>query len=208
MIWNIAATLLLLLNQVQGHGYMVEPRSRNLRANQDAGALYESTPQGLNNRIGPNNQCGVPQEGDAGGTKNYDRPLASNRAPLPWQSQATYQQGSTITIRLYLKASHSFPNPGYFEFYACPRNQPLTEACFKQNRLTVVQGTSQVRRGNSWDANAPQDHELRVQLPSHLTGDVLIQWVWINTNSGRIPTVDPSGVEKFWKIKIGRASRV
>jgi len=202
MIWNIAATLLLLLNQVQGHGYMTEPRSRNYRARPDQEGswsdgnrpLMEYNSDALNNHINPVNQCGIPQQGDEWGLRNYDIPRAGNRQPLSWQSQATYQQGSIITIKLHLTASHSFPhpNPGYFEFYACPRNQQLTEACFKQYPLKFEQDmlygqtSPRVIRNFSWnDANKPQNHEYRMRLPSGLTGDVLIQWVWINTNSGR-----------------------
>jgi predicted carbohydrate-binding protein with CBM5 and CBM33 domain len=208
MIWNIVGSLLLLLNHVQGHGKMIEPRSRNWRAHssQEGAGLWvndgnrplvEYTPQGLNNAQGwVRSQCGVPQEG---GNINYDRPLASNGQPLPWRSQATYTQGSTITIKLSLDAPHNNWNPGYFEFYACPRNQPLTEACFKQYPLTFVQDrlygqpSAKVIKGNG----SPQNYEYVMRLPSGLTGDVLIQWVWINTNSGTINTIDGPSVEKF-----------
>lgn len=217
MIWNIAATLLLFLNHVQGHGHMVEPKSRNYRAWKDGAEswvndgnrpLKENTPQGLNNAAGRAwSQCGIPQEG---GSINYERPLASNGQPLSWQSQATYTQGSTITIKLALTAPHNNWNPGYFEFFACPRNQPISEACFKQNPLTFVQdklygnqrafATPQAPAQWAFDGfgNSYYNYEYLMKLPSGLTGDVLIQWVWTNTNSGRINTVDPSGVEKFW----------
>ena len=226
MIWNIAGTLLLLLNQVQGHGHMIEPKSRNYRAWRE-GAEWsnnanvpkkEYTPQGLNNAKGQSwSQCGIPQDTPAQGyTRNYDSPLAANGQPLSWKSQATYQQGSTITIKLALTVPHNNWNPGYFEFYACPRNQALTEACFKQNRLTFVQDKlygenrafATTKAPGQWpfdgfNANDPKypfyyNYEYLVKLPSGLSGDVLIQWVWTNTNSGGISTVDPSGVEKFW----------
>jgi len=222
MIWNMAATLLLLLNHVQGHGHMVEPKSRNYRAWKD-GAEWsdnanvpkkEYTPQGLNNAKGQmRSQCGIPQQG---GNINYDRPLAANWQPLSWQSQATYQQGATITVKLALTAPHNNWNPGSFAFYACPRNQALTEQCFKNNPLTFVQdklyGENRAyastrapgqRPFDGFDARDPQypyyhNYEYLMKLPSGLTGDVLIQWVWTNDNSGPINTVDPSGVEKFW----------
>jgi predicted carbohydrate-binding protein with CBM5 and CBM33 domain len=211
MIWNIAATLLLLLNQVQGHGHMVEPKSRNYRAWTD-GAEWsnnanvpkkEYTPQGLNNARGQMwSQCGIPQDIETvkpGYTRNYDSPLAANGQPLSWQSQATYQRGATITVKLAITVNHS---PGYFEFYACPRNEPLTEACFKRNPLTFrgdrLYGnqrpiaTSQAPSVGPFDRfyHNYHNYEYLMELPINLTGDVLIQWVWINTASG--------WGEKFW----------
>ena len=184
---------------------MVEPKSRNYRAwlerdNWGNGnrPAPEYTPQGLNNAAGTMmwSQCGIPQQG---GNINYDRPLTANGQPLSWQSQATYQRGAIITVKLALTVNHS---PGYFEFYACPRNQPLTEACFKQNPLTFrgdrlygnqrAIATSQAPSVWPFDGfyHNYHNYEYLMQLPSGLTGDVLIQWVWINTASG--------WGEKFW----------
>ena len=216
MFWSITTTLLLLLNQVQGHGVMYEPKSRNYRAWKDVDwnncliatnecrtsnvPLKHSTPHGLNNAGNTvRSQCGVPQEGGL----NYDFPLAWDRSPLNWRSQAVYQQGSTISIKVGITAYHK----GYFEFYACPRNQPITEACFKQNPLTFVQdklyGTMKdsnfpVRASASplapmvWSNVSPastMNYEFLMKLPNGISGDALIQWIYVTDNG--------TG-ERFW----------
>jgi len=209
-----ALILLLLLHHVQGHGHMVEPKSRNYRAWKDVdwnnclinGAcntadvpLKEDTPQAMNNNGNTVvSQCGAKQ----GGGTNYDFPPAWNNQPLNWKSQAVYQPGSIITIKVAITAYHM----GFFEFYACPRNQALTQDCFNKNPLTFVADNLY---GAVKDSNYPvrayaspqaplvssadqpasvMKYEFQMKLPSGLpSGDALIQWIYYTANSCNPP---------------------
>jgi len=210
MIWTVATSLLLLLNYVKGHGHMIEPKSRNYRASVDVDwnnclingggcnnpnvPKKEDSPQSMNNNGGTvNSQCGAKQ----GGSTNYDFPPAWNGQPLNWQSQAVYSQGSIITTKVAITAYHK----GFFEFYACPRNQPNTEACFKQYPLTFVQdklygavkdNNYPMRAYASPLAASPMNFEFLMKLPNGLSGDVLIQWIYVTANS-----FNPPGYTKY-----------
>ena len=208
MFLKLGAALLLLVNHVKGHGHIMEPKSRNYRAWKD-GAEWgnnanvpkkEYTPQGLNNQMNTvSSQCGV---GQAGGV-NYDFPPAANGQSLTWQSQATYQQGATITVKIALTAYHR----GYFEFRACPRNQQNTQACFNKYPLTFVSDPkygTQKDNNNPMRAYAPNvasvyngdgfyapsmNYEFQMKLPSGLSGDALLQMIYYTDNG--------TG-ERFW----------
>ena len=203
MLLKIGAALLLLVSHVQGHGYMVEPKSRNYRAAVDVDwnnclvngggcnnanvPLKEDSPQSMNNNGNSvASLCGAKQ----GGGTNYDFPPAWNKQALNWQSQATYQQGATITVKIAMTVYHK----GFFEFYACPRNQANTQGCFNQYPLTFV---SDKLYGAVKDNNYPmrayasplatQNFEFLMKLPSNLSGDVLIQWIYYTANSCNPP---------------------
>jgi len=239
MFLSVAATLFLLLKHVQGHGHMVEPKSRNYRAWKDVDwnnclvngggcntldvPLKEDSPQSMNNNGNAVvSQCGAKQ----GGGTNYDSPPAWNSQSLNWQSQAVYQQGSTITVKIAMSAYHM----GFFEFYACPRNQQNTQACFNQNPLTfVADNLYGAVKDNNYPVRAyasPQaplvsstdqpasvmNYEFQMKLPSGLSGDVLLQWIYYTANSFNPPGYTqypfpwpngynnlPSGIgERFW----------
>jgi len=208
MISIIIALIALAVVHVHGHGQMIEPKSRNYRAFKDvdwndclvdgSGCRNPSVPKKdycphcmNNNGLTVVSQCGASQNG---GTPNYDFPPAWDGQALTWKSQAVYQQGSIITIKIGIASYHM----GFFEFYACPRNQPNTQDCFNQYPLTFVQDNLYgAVKDNSYPMRAYASplapsisaetysmyYEFLMKLPSGLSGDVLIQWVYYTANS-------------------------
>ena len=241
-MFKVSAIFLLLAIHVHGHGYMSEPKSRNYRAFKDVDwqqcLLYpskecntpyvpfkEDCPHCMNNNFNTvTSLCGAKQ----GGGANYDFPETWNGQTLGWKSQAVYQQGSTITVKAILSTFHM----GFFEFYACPRSQTQTQACFNQNPLTFVEDKI---NGAVKDTSYPMrayaspiapylsgeaggnSYEFLMKLPSNLSGDVFIQWIYYTANSCNPPgykqypfpwpngynnlqdcATNGSGGERFW----------
>lgn len=60
--------------------------------------------------------------------------MTTDFANLVTPIQATYSQGDTLTIKVYLTSNHG----GKFMFRICPRQTSLDEACFGTNYLTRV----------------------------------------------------------------------
>jgi len=123
-----AIVTLPFLIQVQGHGYMYEPPTRNFVANniglnsgsQAAVPPKEYCPHCLNQNAGV---CGITQDG----TTDYDLWLDSMGEPMPFVSQRTYQPGQIIEVRATLTANHA----GHAELRGCPVNdgEEVNQAC-------------------------------------------------------------------------------
>jgi len=58
--------------------------------------------------------------------------MVTNFAALVTPIQATYTQGGTVDLKVYLTSNHG----GKFMFRICPRQTNLDEACFGTNYLT------------------------------------------------------------------------
>merc|ERR1711862_156394 len=92
----------LISSKVEAHGYLKSPRSRNWVAQNDGvtkggpGAdgvpERDSCPHCLNSKLA-NNLCS--QGNDA---TLYDNWKDINGNPMPWDSQATYNEGEEITV--------------------------------------------------------------------------------------------------------------
>lgn len=94
--------------EVNGHGYLKSPRSRNWVAFEDGkesgGAgdpKKEYCPQCLN-RGGPLAACGIVEEAN----HNYDYPLSANGGSMPTNIQGYFAPASEIDIDVVLTAHH------------------------------------------------------------------------------------------------------
>ena len=201
----MATATMVLVDQVHGHGYMMEPKARNYYASaMEAGVWWcngsaacnsvpavEDTPQGMNGNNGGTSLCGVKQ-GDS--SRDYDHPKNYNGGDLQWMSQAMYNAGQEITIDIVLTAHHM----GHFEMYACG-DSVVTKECFENNPLEFV---SDNLYGAVKDVNYPQRayipptsvnaqyvnggmfYSYQMKLPQGVSGrQVLLQWRYYTANS-------------------------
>jgi len=190
--------LLYFSSEVNGHGYLKSPRSRNWVAKEDGrwsggGATtpqVETCPHCLNRN---SNTCGK------AGSNDYDYHTNALGGPMPKNIQALYNQGEEIDLESVLTAHHK----GHFTYKACPiqGDELPTQACFDSNPLTFVRDNLY---GAPPDPNYPDRayiplashpryvkdsagsyfHSHRYRLPANLAGQfVLIQWHYITGNS-------------------------
>lgn len=169
----------LLINETRAHGYLASPRSRNFVANQDG--LYEKR-EGVPEvpYVEYCHACLTRNAGVCGlsiHNRNYDDWLDSVGSPMPWISQATYEQGGIIRINTIIKAHHW----GHIEMSACPEGRASTQDCFDQHRLTFVQD---VAHGMPSDPKHPErgylslgeEFAMDFMLPDDVSGEnVLLQ---------------------------------
>ena len=207
--WPTPPLLLLLLviatiprrhMTANAHGYLVSPRSRNLRAYEDTvwwpqtelDPEPESCPHCLN-LGGTLARCGLTN------SRNYDTPRNALLGDMAPAIQETYSQGQVVTVKVSLTAVHG----GHFVFKGCPISpgEIPTQECFDAYPLTFV---NDLLHGANYDPNFPHrayvpprppnvgdedyvpdtysgqvvmDLSFMMQLPSDLFGDlVLIQW--------------------------------
>jgi len=124
--------LLTLVSHATSHGMVTSPRSRNWVAYQDGGSSGIGVPpnewcaQCLNRNTGV---CGKAT------TYDYDNWLDVQGTPMAWNAQATYVQGSIVTIEFRITAYHM----GHVEIKACPDGRASTQACFDEHPLVLVQ---------------------------------------------------------------------
>jgi hypothetical protein len=175
--------------EVQGHGHVIAPMSRNYYAtkesrwgNPDVEAgipLYQNTPQGLNQNTGI---CGKDQTG----ILDYDQWLDTQGNHMPWISQAEYEIGEDIVLDIKITAHHR----GHFSVKACPLGNDSTQECLDTYPLTFVED---VYYGMPKDDNYPvraylkenqNDYRMVYKLPDSLAGtEVVLQWVYWTANS-------------------------
>jgi len=189
-----------LVENVDGHGYMSEPLSRNYNAqlfgldwgNQPNVPAKEYCFHCLNTK-GPGSVCGTSESG-----VNYDNWLDSNGEPISWNSNGSiYGEGDIITINSFLTAHHT----GHMEARACPMGRGSTQECFDANVLEFVEDLAysmpkdedHPERGyyyGSSDFNN-EGFSMRFKLPEGLVGEeVLLQWWYITANSCYPPGYD------------------
>ena len=192
----VASGIALHSRRVEGHGYLVSPRSRNLLAYEETNWVSqtadnpepETCPQCLN-QGGSRARCGI------AGKHNYDAPRNALGGLMETNIQATYTQGQDIVMDVTLTAHHK----GHFVFSACPimHGEIPSQTCFDRHQLTFVEdlihdadfdpsyperayiapveGPEKVR--TNWRANGVANYSFKMRLPSDLYGDiVLIQW--------------------------------
>lgn len=179
-----AVSLLLssLLENVEGHGYMQTPRTRNRFAAEEGGngpgkPRTEYCPHCLNTKEA-HELCGH------GNTGSFDVWNDSTGNPMPWISQEIFEEGQTFRVDVELTTNHA----GHMELYACNMGRASTKECLESNPLTLVTPAN----GGPIDAKYPQRgyfspdyaHTFYYKLPSGLIGDeVLLQWKYITGNS-------------------------
>lgn len=172
----VLSLLLVFSPDAEAHGGLISPRSRN-RVARDKGS--ETSRQGVPkpeycwhclNRN--NGVCGK------AGNNDYDAWIDSVGKPMPWSSEATYQTGQVIQVKLELTANHW----GHFELHACPKGRQTTQSCLKQYPLEFVED---VRYKMPKDVNYPErayvsgdksKFTMKFRLPKNLSGsEVLLQ---------------------------------
>jgi len=209
---NISALIALtlsLVSNVNGHGYVTTPRSRQWVAAEDgewAGGAddlpaKENCPSCANTK-NANGYCGIVDNRD------YDNPLDSIGNPMVPQAQAIYTEGQIIDMEFVFTANHN----GHHVTYACPDFDNPTKECFQQYPLEFIEDISVQAYGTN--ANAPKDNNfphrgyvnpgashtrMRFKLPDGLTGNlVLLQWHWVTGNSCRSAGYDDYPFPAGW----------
>lgn len=192
-IWNyvLISNMYLAKFAVEGHGYLKSPRSRNWVAHEDGSDSWSGGAAGVPqkeycyhclNTKAADEICGV------GNANNYDEWLDMNGDPIPWNSQATYAEGETITVKSYLNTNHW----GHMDLYVCPDGSASTQACFEANPLEYISSTHNAPK----DENYPNrgyysgdiEFEMTYKLPMGVTGDeVMMQWRYVTGNSCMSP---------------------
>ena len=64
----------------------------------------------------------------------YDHWTDINGDPMPWNSQAVYNEGQEITVESVLTTNHA----GHMDMYICPEGDDSTQECLWNNPLTMV----------------------------------------------------------------------
>ncbi|XP_067944768.1 uncharacterized protein [Watersipora subatra] len=175
-----------LLSDVQGHGRLVDPPSRNAMwkygfPNKPNFNLNELNCGGSKNHWevqgGKCGLCGDPYQGprkhEAGYIGGYANGIIGR----------VYKEGQFIDVRVDITANHF----GWFEFSLCPSNgAPVTQQCFNQYKLADASGNTRHRlRLTGYKGTV----HFQLRLPANLVcSQCVIQWFWFAGNSrDRIP---------------------
>ena len=128
----------LVVSGVDGHGYLKSPRSRNWVAQEDGvntpGPQSSGKPEQdfcyhcLNSKA-THELCSY---GNA--VTSYDNWNDINGDPMPWISQAVYDEGDEIIVEAVLTTNHA----GHMDMYLCPDGNDSTQECLWANPATLV----------------------------------------------------------------------
>lgn len=181
---------------VHGHGYIVNPISRNYYSHlhglpspefdrvpgvPDAEYCYHC----LNTKKA-GSVCGTSEQGI-----DYDAWLDSTNNPMPWNHNGNiYQEGAIITFESYLQSHHT----GHLELKVCNKGRNCTQADFDTNPLEFVSDTlygmpkdeKYPHRGYYYGSQEFNDQAFRSKwkLPTNFRGEqVLLQWLYVTANS-------------------------
>jgi hypothetical protein len=198
---------------VDGHGYLMVPRSRNKFANdRGVGGQYDYCPNcknagGLANvkandvlggvwaRNFPETEKSLARHGLCGdnagqaellvGGKFYGNPAGGN-------VQATYTSGQSIDINIIITAHHM----GWFQFYLCDKGDELSQTCLNKYMLQRDQNDPSI---SPYDPKFPgryymiptcygeaksMNQTMRYKLPAGLACEhCVLQWYWVTANS-------------------------
>ena len=117
---------------------------------------------------------------------NYDNFIDSAGNPMPWNSQATYEEGQVITVKSHISTHHY----GHIEMRLCQNGEEPSLECMNEHVLEFVDDP---KYGAPRDPSNPShghlaeadklDYEMRFQLPTGVSGDkVLLQWKYVTAN--------------------------
>eukprot|EP00542_Grammatophora_oceanica_P004661 CAMPEP_0194065916 /NCGR_PEP_ID=MMETSP0009_2-20130614/85733_1 /TAXON_ID=210454 /ORGANISM="Grammatophora oceanica, Strain CCMP 410" /LENGTH=1128 /DNA_ID=CAMNT_0038718813 /DNA_START=91 /DNA_END=3477 /DNA_ORIENTATION=+ len=208
-----ALASLAVVSQVDGHGFMYTPRSRNFIAWQDG---VEGSQSGsykrehcedcLNTNVGnPLGYCGF-----SGNTQvDYTFPVDSVGQPMPWSMEIEYVEGQEIVIEHTYTAHHY----GHVEVSVCPLGSSSTWECLEDPNH-FLEFVSDELYGMPKDVNYPErgylkrraigdPYTMKFKLPVGVAGDeVLLRWHYITANSCL-----PAGYDAYfsWAISNGLA---
>jgi len=173
---------------------MYSPRSLNWRAHKD-GIEWGSEPGKTIKEYCYHclNVKDVDEVCGNSGTKNYDKFTDSMGNPMPWKTEATYEEGGIIQIKSHLAAHHY----GHCEIKACANVQDPTQECFDANPLTYVFDAGfaygapanplHPEYGHYSDAGKTH-YTHKFKLPTGLSGSkILLQYHYITANSCNPP---------------------
>lgn len=182
MLKQIQIILILsFLNEILGHGYMLDPINRASRWRKDG-----STPRDYNDNEGfcggfavqwntYGGKCGlcgdsfgdpIPRNHEIGGFFGRNTPIV-----------ATYRRGSTISVTAKITANHK----GYFYFRICNVDfEKESEACFERNKILISNGSPTY----PLPSTESKDYTLSIQLPSNLVCNrCVLQWTYVAGNN-------------------------
>lgn len=170
-----ALLLTLFVNEISGHGMMMDPVNRASRWRVDG-----STPRDYNDMEGFCGGFNV-QWGQNGGKcglcgDNYAdaRPRSHELGGRFGQGVIvkTYRQGQAISVKIKLTANHK----GYFYFRICNLDREAeSDACFERYNVMTSAGLN-------WplNSNESKDYDVQLQLPSNLScNHCVLQWTYV-----------------------------
>ena len=157
--------LALLLPSVMGHGFLAQPRARNVVFNSNFCPHCLNAGGSGATAKGAHGICGDPYDGprdhEEGGKYYSDEP------------QVTYRRGQDAEFKLVISANHH----GRFSFRICEytgsEKAALTEACLDENVLKMSAG-EQAPGKQYWYTgpnDPPREYTMKYKLPKDLTCD-------------------------------------
>ena len=138
----LSAILVLINPSVEGHGYMLTPRCRQVYAAEFGVGSWHSDSNTLPlpeycphcQLVGGQTYgvCGTREEGGRDYTFDW---VTGNGTPMPFISQGTYAPGGTILVESVFTANHE----GHIVVGICPNVANPTQECFDANQLEFVE---------------------------------------------------------------------
>lgn len=190
LVLYLAAAVNLFSISIEAHGYLKTPRSRNWIGYEDGvvaqgpgsiGVPQRETCYHCLNRKEADNLCSF---GNA--ATLYDDWNDINGDPMPWISEATYDEGDEITVEAVLTTNHA----GHMEMWLCPDGNNSTQECLWSNPAQLVRDeyyggpVDPTYPERAYFGNSASEFKFTYKLPEGLTGDnVLVQWQYITANS-------------------------
>ena len=191
--------------EVNAHGHVTSPRSRNWVAAQDGkwsgGTATDPKIETCSHCLNRGGICGRNNDND------YNTPKNTFGDDMPVNIQANFQQGQEYEFDAVLTAYHK----GHFEYKACPiqAGEIPTQECFDQHPLKFVEDVfynapadpnfperayiPNSSHSNHKSSSGDYLYRHKYRLPSNLSGDiVLIQWHYVTANSCL-----PKGYDKY-----------
>lgn len=184
LVW-VSFLVCILASQVEAHGGLISPRSRNRVAREDGSEHSRKgipTPEYCWHCLNDNNGlCGKV------GNNDYDTWVDSVGIPMLWSSQVTWEPGQVVQIEFEITANHW----GHIELHACPKGRHSTQRCLDQYPLEFVEDVS---HGMPKDRNFPErgyltggesKFTMTFRVPSDLEGSQVLLQVRVHVNQKR-----------------------
>ncbi|KAL6778288.1 hypothetical protein ACKKBG_A17625 [Auxenochlorella protothecoides x Auxenochlorella symbiontica] len=194
-----AVTAMLVLTQVDAHGYIAVPASRNFLHNTDycphclnAGGTRATSEGGaLRWPLSRHGICGDPFAGE----RKHEYGGVSATGTIT----GNYTEGDNINITIVINTSHK----GRFSFRICVIWNPslelteLTEDCLNEHILVQADVPGAQNPGTAHWYDTGSDATMTYKLPQGLTCDgqttrCVLQWYYLTGNTCDPPNTDPS----------------
>ena len=192
-MWGLLCLAFLSLHlpsTVMGHGFLAQPRARNVVFNSNY------CPHCLN--AGGSGATAGGAHGICGDAADGERSHEEGGKFFSDQPQATFRKGGDAEFKVQISANHH----GRFLFRICEytgsEKAALTEACLDEHVLRMSDGEQNPGQAFWYTGpnDPPQEYTMRYKLPKDLTCDgittkCVLQWYWQTSNSCVLQDPDP-----------------